>query len=370
MTQALPHAVRFTKQVIDPAFVSEGIAVADINQNGILDIIAGDCWYEGPHWTPHNFRTVGIVWEAYRDETYNWALDLTGNGYPDLVTVAMHLSPIYWYENPGPTCADGTPWKKHLIAEGGVYESVAFADINGDGRPELIATPVNGQEALAWFEPAEDLDAPWIRHDISPIGGGWHGIGAADITGNGRLDILATPGWFEAPEDPRQPNWIFHRWQLGEVTPFQIVPVDFTGNGLLDLLTASPHNYGIWWWEQLRDANGTITWRKHTIDDSFSQSHAVALVDLTGNGLLDIVTGKRWQAHGEDGDPGSREPAVLVWYEQLRDEMGTHFLRHVIDMDSGVGLQVLAQDINNDGRIEIIASNKKGVNLFMGAAKN
>lgn len=356
--------IRFAKKTLEPKFVGEGIAAGDINGDGRMDIVAGECWFEAPAWTSHWFRTVDVAWGIYRDETYDWVVDVNGDGYPDVVTIPMHNNPICWYENPGPTCGDGTAWAKHLITQGGSYESAAFADIDGDGMPELITCSRTDEERLSWFDRGDDPRAPWAQHDISPLGGGSHGIGAVDITGNGRLDVLATQGWFEAPEDPRQPNWRFHRWQLGEVTPFQFVPADLTGNGLIDLITASPHNYGIWWWEQIRDAGGAISWRKHTIDDSFSQAHAVAVADINGDGLLDFVTGKRWQAHGEDGDPGSREPAVMVWYEQRRDEIGTHFVRHVIDMDSGVGLQVLAEDIDGDGNIEVLASNKKGINLF------
>ncbi len=33
---------------LDERFRSEGVAAADVNQDGTPDVIAGDLWYEGP----------------------------------------------------------------------------------------------------------------------------------------------------------------------------------------------------------------------------------------------------------------------------------------------------------------------------------
>ena len=70
---------------------------------------------------------------------------------------------------------------------------------------------------------------------------------------------------------------------------------------------------------------------QHTIDDSFSQSHALMLADINGDGLKDIVTGKRFWAHGPTGDVNPSDPAVVYWYELTRTgrigQMGSAFDR-------------------------------------------
>src|SRR5690606_8848265 len=127
----------------------------------------------------------------------------------------------------------------------------------------------------------------------------------------------------------------------------------------LSLHDALPIYYGLWWHEQQRDEQGEVHWVKHVIDSTFSQSHALVLRDINGDGRPDLVTGKRFFAHNGH-DPGAFEPPVLYWYEYLPGE-SPYWLAHQIDDQSGVGLQVVVEDVDGDGLLDIVVSNKKGV---------
>ena len=133
---------------------------------------------------------------------------------------------------------------------------------------------------------------------------------------------------------------------------------DLDGDGDHDVIGSSPHGYGVAWTEQTPQG-----WQIHEIDASDSQTHALHLADIDGDGLTDFVTGKRFWAHNGH-DPGSYQPSVLCWYQQLRRDGKTVFRKHLIDFDSGVGLQVQIVDINGDRLPDIVTANKKGVYLF------
>ena len=85
---------------------------------------------------------------------------------------------------------------------------------------------------------------------------------------------------------------------------------DVNGDGRNDIVTSMAHDYGIFWLEQTAAGK----WTKHLIDDSWSQAHAMTMVDLNGDGQMDFVTGKRFMAHNGH-DPGEREPLGVYWYE-------------------------------------------------------
>ena len=98
----------------------------------------------------------------------------------------------------------------------------------------------------------------------------------------------------------------------------------------------------------------------------FSQAHALALVDIDGDGLEDIVTGKRWWAHRPPIDPDSDAPAVLYWFKKVRNKDGTiDFIPFLIDDDSGVGTQITIEDLNGDSSPDIVIGNKKGEFIFL-----
>ena len=120
--------------------------------------------------------------------------------------------------------------------------------------------------------------------------------------------------------------------------------------------------------EQLADNK----WKKNVIDDSWSQSHAMTLADINGDGKPDLVTGKRFMAHN-GRDPGEREPLGVYWYEYLApDEKGNvEWVKHIVDYGSrtGGGMQIPVADIDGDGDIDFATGGKSGLFLFENMSK-
>ena len=90
---------------------------------------------------------------------------------------------------------------------------------------------------------------------------------------------------------------------------------------------------------------------------------------MNGDGLPDFVTGKRWWAHGPTSDLRPGDPAVLYWYELHKNGGSPKWTRHTIDTDSGVGTQFTVADVNRDGLLDVVTSNKKGVYVFLQSRK-
>jgi len=360
-------AITFRKHTLDLG-CSEAVTVADVNLDGRLDIISGENWYEqlprqpgrGPRFVKHKFRNLGYT-DYYLEDLSDLAIDVTGDGYPDIVTCSYWSKPLSWWENPGKR---GGPWREHVMETGSPVEFAFLVDILNTGKPrQLLPQFGRADFPLTWYEVAGARAAePWIKHEVSPKSWG-HGIGAGDVNGDGRTDIITPHGWFEAPPDPRHGSWTFHaEFNLGD-TGFIFVE-DVNRDGVPDLITSLGHGYGIFWYEQQKDAAGKRRWEKHLIDDGFSQAHAMTLVDLNGDGRRDIVTGKRFYAH--EHDPGANEPLGLYWYEPFDSKGRVSWRRHIIDYETrtGAGLQIPVIDIDGDGDLDIVVAGKSGLYLF------
>lgn len=382
-----PHGkkVTFQRKQLDEKFRSEGVAVGDYNHDGKLDIAAGFVWYAAPDWKMHVIaekppgdpgQLLGgppyYEPKGYSNSFANWAEDLNGDGWTDLIVVDFPGKQTWWFENP--QSAD-KPWPHHVITPVTNNESPQFADIDGDGKRELIAgfspdptKPDGPDRQMAIFRRTGDPNKEWTCHPISAKGSPGtqryaHGLGIGDLNQDKRLDIICAEGWWEAPASTGTTDlWKFHAANFGGKAS-DIHAYDFDGDGDQDVLTSSPHAFGVWWHEN-QSGQSDSGWKTHEIDMTFSQNHAICVADLNGDGLLDFVTGKRWWAHAA-GDPGVDDPAVFNWFELTRESEGkASWIRHQFDNNSGPGTQFQVTDVNGDGLVDIITSNKKGVHYF------
>ena len=365
--QTAGRDVTFRKYHLWDEFYTEGITVADVNKDGKTDIIAGARWFEAPDWKVHD------IWKhkkfdytkGYSDSFLNFATDVNEDGWIDLICFDFPGREVYWFENPAGV---ETPWKRNLIDSVASNESPMMVDIDGDGKNDLVF----GNEKLgqmAWFKSSvKSKKVTWNRTPISEqnskgVGLFSHGLGWGDINKDGVNDVIIRGGWWEAPKDMKTTPWKFHEADLGESCA-QMLTYDFDSDGDTDVVSSSAHDYGLWWYEQVFDENKKSSFITHNIDTTFSEAHSLVLEDINKDGLPDLITGKRFFAHQGKG-PGGMEPAVIYWFELLKDgRQKPVWVRHLIDDTSGVGIQFEAEDINKDGRLDIVIGNKNGIFYF------
>lgn len=365
---------------------AEGISLLDMDGDGFVDLLSGAYWYQNPgsgggEWKQHQFRTVGIHNEFVSD-CGEWVVDVNHDGLPDLVTTGWIANGVWWYKNPGTAAtAAGTQWKAEKIADSFDTEGGAFADLNGDGQPDLALAHYD-HSGILWVDFGKG--APKVHH----VGGraeDGHGIGIADVNGDGKSDILTTHGWFEQVNADAD-QWIWHGdWDLGDAG-FPILTYDVNHDGKMDIIYGQGHGYGLYWLEQAGSKEHP-RWIRHTIDESFSQSHALALVDLDGDGQLELVTGKRYRGHS-GGDPGSYDPIVIYAYRfpppaALKGLKGHEaggagpmvvadpasdpaFERIALSVNgtATIGTQIIAADLDHDGDLDLATAGKLGVHVL------
>jgi hypothetical protein len=371
----------FEKKTLSELFYAEGAAYGDFNHDGKIDIVSGPYWYEGSDFTvKHEYYPAKAFDKGgYSKNFFTFAYDINGDGWDDIMVFGFPGEDASWYENP--KGKDG-PWERHKIASVVDNESPAFTDITGDGKPEVVCSSGGflGYFEADWKDPAK----PWTFHKISPKGS-WakftHGLGVGDVNGDGRLDLLEKDGWWEQPADlSKDEVWKKHAVNFGEGGS-QMHVYDVNGDGVNDVVCSiHAHNWGLAWFEGKKEENGELSFTKHLIMGSkpeenkyglkFSQLHAVDLVDMDGDGIKDIVTGKRHWAHGSHGDPEPLGPAVLYWFKTVRNaDKSVDFIPYQIDNDSGVGTQVMVGDINGDKLPDIVVGNKRGTFVFIHGTK-
>lgn len=395
----------FKKLHLDRYYWSEGANFGDLNRDGRPDAISGPYWWEAPDFTrrhviypaTNTFKIKGLDGaetslpgfegamgrkNAYStDNFFSFVQDFNADGWNDVLTYGLPGTPAFVYLNPQ---GRDQSWERHQVFDAVDNESPTFADLTGDGRPEIVcnfggqfgyASPDWNRVTVRWPFTGISGPGPWQRFT--------HGLGMGDVNRDGRMDLLDKDGWWEQPAATGTNAWVRHPVPFSPGGGAQMHVDDVNGDGLNDVITSlAAHGYGLGWYEQLRErgADGHPQFKPHVFMNkepsenrygvAFSQLHAVELVDLDGDGLKDIVTGKCFWAHGPTGDPEPGAPAVLYWFQRVRGSDGqVDWVPHLIDNDSGVGRQIGVADADRDGRLDLIIGNKKGTFVFLHEAR-
>ena len=311
----------------------------DVNGDGYPDIVSVSWFAKKIVWYQNPGKAGGLWKEHLIDSGYpvEFAIlaDLTGSGKKQdiLPEFGNPNAPLAWYE-----LRDGH-FIKHIVSNHSYGHGIGVGDVNGDGRNDIL-TP------KGWFEaPPNPRTGKWIYHpdwDASANGGfcglpkpgqggGRGGIPvspaapgsydknagpagdlgflyAVDINGDGRNDILGTCAhdygifWLEqGPNDTWTRHMIDTSWSQAHASAL----VDLNQDGHLDLVTGKrymAHNgsdpgerepLGVYWYEWKKSRNGSIQWIRHIISygGRMGGGMEIQVVDLFGNGKLDVVTG-------------------------------------------------------------------------------
>lgn len=399
------RAGSWTKTMVDGGeMATEDMAVADLNGDGLPEIIAGGratqniriYWNETQEiWTRH------VVAEGFPAQTAV-ATDVNGDGLKDVITNGNGQTLLYVAPD----------WRKTVLHSGVNAIHSELIDVDGDGRMDFIGARYS-PGLIYWLEqPANALRDPWRYHvvDSSAIGGvdGIHGLITGDVDGDGKLDLIGNSAqpkgpfanslaWFRVPPNPRTAqHWERYIFAAGDAPGLShyLGFGDVNGDGRPDIASAAkiPEG-GNWfaWWEAPADPRQR-GWKKHVIAENHEGATNILMADVNGDGIMDFIAtrghgkgvlwfeGPDWKMHvihpdlegphslaiGDiDGDGDidavtcAKDDFVVAWFENDgKGNFTTHFIHH-----DQAAYDIRLVDMDNDGDLDVLVAGQNSRNV-------
>ena len=316
---------RFTGEIVDAKNSGDCKAVADLDDDGLLDGVVGGAdlvWYEAPDWKKH---TIAEAQDEFTTDCQ--AVDVDRDGHVDIVVPdgkdGMNL---LWFENPG--SPDAT-WPRHEIGSFGDFvHDLEVGDLDGDGRVDVV-TRSGAKPTSVWYQLSP---SKWREQVIGDRAGDGTSIG--DVDDDGDLDVMTGGYWLE--NDGSAGLWPQHEIEAADAASTFVADVD--GDGKNDVFIGPNEAEGqVSWYRAGPDG----TWTPHPIAKNPDQKyHTFKAADVDDDGAIDLVTA------GMDGD-------VIVYLNRRGGETWSPLV-----VSRGTGLHNLrVGDFEDDGDVDIFGSN-------------
>jgi len=376
LSLALPLAAaefQFRDQEL-PTKLGVGYAVRLLDMNGDkrLDICIVDSerilWLENPNWTEH----VILPGLTKKDNVCFAPADIDGDGKLDFAVGAD------W--QPSNTNSGGTiqwitggatqtnPWKLHPIGEYPTTHRMNFADLDGDGKPELIVAPLMGKDTkrpafaehgtplLIYKIPADPVKGPWTPDVVDTGVHVTHNFQVLDFDGDGQLDILLVS--FEGVNLlQRSKDGKWQRTHIGAGNQAtmpnkgssEIKRGKLAGGGDF-IATIEPwhgHQVVVYTRPPSPMTPGEWLWTRTVLDEDLLWGHAVTAVNLDADADDELVIGVR--------DNKSPEAKCGVRIFDPVDAAAGKWKRQLVDPGSVAVEDLTAGDLNGDGKADLIA---------------
>ncbi len=338
----------WNEHTVDGAFDgASSVYAADVDGDGDMDVLGAAkndnliAWWEnttgdGTAWTEH------MIDGAFDGAIEVYAADIDGDGDMDVLGAATSDDDIAWWEN---TTGDGTAWTKHTVdgAFGGAC-SVYAADVDGDGDMDVLGA-ARYLDAITWWENTSGDGTAWTEHTVDGAFDGPVSVYAADIDGDGDMDVLGSGAdadditWWENTAGDGT-SWTEHT--VAETFWFatSVYAADIDGDGDIDVLSSANIKDDITWWENTV-GDGTA-WTEHTVDGDFDGAQLVYAADVDGDGDMDVL-GAAFYAF------------EITWWENTAGD-GTAWTEHAVDGGFRNACSVYAADIDGDGDMDVLGA--------------
>ena len=334
--------------------IAEGFPIsvfaADLDGDGNTDVVSSvssiDNSVDKIVWSKNDgqggFGPLQTITTSVRDALSVFAADLDGDGDIDVLSASLGSNKIAWYEN---TDGLGGFGPQQIISTAALApRSLVAADLDGDGDLDVLAGFSYGDK-VAWYENTDGQGSFGPRQSITTTGDGVNSVFAADLDGDGDVDVLSTSAggdkvaWYENGDGQGRfgPQQIITASALGARSVFA---ADLDGDGDTDVLSANYDGHDVAWYENTDGRGGFGP--PQIIDSEAFSAYSVYAADMDGDGDVDVLSAA-YSGH------------KIAWYEN-RDGLGSFGPQVVIGISEGFPTSVLAADLDGDGDADVLSA--------------
>jgi len=338
-------SVSFGAQQIISAVANgaNSVFVVDIDGDTDLDVLSASFWDSKIAWYENvdglgAFGPEQVITTMASDARAVFAADLDGDGDMDVLSASSFDNTIAWYEN---TDGLGTFGPRHIIEnQASEARAVIAADLDGDSDMDVLSASL-ADDTIAWYENTDGAGSFGPQRVISTAADGPITIVAADLDGDGDVDVLS------ASSNDNEIAWYENTDGLGTFGPQQVIfagalgawsvfAADVDGDGDVDVLSASLFDDTVAWYENT-DGMGTFG-PQRPISTVVEAAISVFAADMDLDGDFDVITGSLF-------DP-------ISWHANL-DGAGSFGSPQLVSEAGDGTLSVFAADLDGDGYLDV-----------------